>query len=184
MYVLDQMLFPFEVLVENYSEEDKIFQIISKVNPSQIDQYYFNAGCGRRPSDRKAIFRALILKRLMGLVTVKSLRQCLSYSPILGHWCGFDITRKLPSESTFSRFGTELAEMPELRDLLGQTAENLAAEILSITGSKGQAIVTVRICLPTKRLSKTVIPAQTSDTAPPLPENQKCFTATKYTLGL
>ena len=141
MYVLDEMLFPFEVLVENYSEEDKIFQIISKVNPSQIDQYYFNAGCGRRPSDRKAIFRALILKRLMGLVTVKSLHQCLSYSPILAHWCGFDITQKLPSESTFSRFGIELAEIPELHELLGQIAENLAAEILSITGSKGQAIV-------------------------------------------
>jgi hypothetical protein len=57
MYVLDEMLFPFEVLVENYSEEDKIFQIISKINPSQIDQYYFYAGCGHRPSDRKAIFR-------------------------------------------------------------------------------------------------------------------------------
>ena len=141
MYVLDQMLFPFEVLVENYSEEDKIFQVISKVNPSQIDQYYFNAGCGRRPSNRKAIFRALVLKRLMGLVTVKSLHQCLSYSPILAHWCGFDIAQKLPSESTFSRFGTELAEIPELRELLSQIAENLVGEILAVTGSKGQIVI-------------------------------------------
>lgn len=36
MYVLDEMLFPFEVLVENYSEEDKIFQVISKINPKQF----------------------------------------------------------------------------------------------------------------------------------------------------
>ncbi|MFZ5641524.1 MAG: transposase [Bacillota bacterium] len=141
MYVLDERLFPFEVLVENYSEEDKIFQVISKVNPGQIDRYYCHIGCGRKPSDRKAIFRALVLKKLMGLVTVKSLHQCLSYSPLLAHWCGFDITQKLPSESTFSRFGTELAEIPELLELLGKIAEDLAAEILSITGSKGQIII-------------------------------------------
>jgi diphthamide synthase subunit DPH2 len=63
-YVLDEMLFPFEVLVENYSEEDKIFQVISKINPKQLDQYCCYTGCGRRPSDRKAIFRALVLMRL------------------------------------------------------------------------------------------------------------------------
>ena len=141
MYVLDETLFPFEVLAETYSEEDKFYQVISKINPKQLDQYCCYTGSGRRPYDRKAIFRALVLKRLMGLVTVKSLHQCLSYSPILAHWCGFDITHKLPSESTFSRFGTELAEIPELRELLGKIAENLAAEILAITGSKGQIVI-------------------------------------------
>jgi hypothetical protein len=141
MYVLDEMLFPFEVLVETYSEEDNFYQVISKINPKQLEQYYCYTGSGRRPSDRKAIFRALVLKRLMSLVTVKSLHQCLSYSPILAHWCGFDITQKLPSESTFSRFGTELADKTELRELLGKLTEDLAGEILAITGSKGQIII-------------------------------------------
>lgn len=141
MYVLDEMLFPFEVLVENHSEEDKIFQVISKINPRQLDRYCCYTGRGRKPSDRKAIFRAFVLMRLMGLVTVKSLHQCLSYSPLLAHWCGFDITQKLPSESTFSRFGTELADNPELRESLGKIAEDLAAEIIAITGSKEQIII-------------------------------------------
>jgi len=83
MYVLDEMLFPFEVLAETYSEDDKIYQVISKINPQQLDQYYWHTGCGRKPADRKAIFRALVLKRLMGLVTVKSLRKCLLYSRVI-----------------------------------------------------------------------------------------------------
>jgi len=51
------------------------------------------------------------------------------------------MTKKLPSESTFSRFGDEMADRPELQVMLGEIAEKLAGEILAITGSKEQIVI-------------------------------------------
>jgi len=43
--------------------------------------------------------------------------KCLAYSPLLAHWCGFDIMKRTPSESVFSRFEKDLTE-PELQKAL------------------------------------------------------------------
>lgn len=104
MYVLDGMLFPFEIFAEYFDLEDQIFQIISQIDCKPFDKHFRYLGCGRKGSDKKAMFRALVLKKLMGLPTTKSLITCLKYSPLLAYWCGFEVLKKIPSESTFSRF--------------------------------------------------------------------------------
>lgn len=117
MYFLDGVLFPFEIFAENFNEEDKIYQILSQIDGSSVEKHFRYKGCGRRGSEKAAIFRALILKRLMGLTTTKSLVACLSYSPQLAHWCCFKLSKRIPSESTFSRFETKMSGLQLQKEL-------------------------------------------------------------------
>ncbi|KUK52743.1 MAG: Transposase [Desulfotomaculum sp. 46_296] len=73
MYFLVGMLFPFEIFAENFNEEDKIYQVLSHINCSFAGKHFQYKGYGRRGSEKTAIFRALILKKLLGLSTTKSL---------------------------------------------------------------------------------------------------------------
>jgi hypothetical protein len=140
MYVLDDILFPFEIFAENFDEEDKIYQILSKIDCSLIEKNFGYKGCGRRGFEEAAIFRALVLKKLLGLTTTKSLVACLSYSPQLAYWCGFKILKRIPSESTFSRFETKMTGS-QLQKALDSICEKLSAELLSLTGSTGQVVI-------------------------------------------
>jgi hypothetical protein len=141
MYILEGVLFPFEVFAENFNEDDKVYKVIKQIDCRGIDKlntcYY---GQGRRGYDRQALFRALVLKKLMGLTTTKSLVKCLAYSPLLAHWCGFDIMKRTPSESVFSRFEKELTD-PELQKTLSDLCTSLATQVLSMTGSEGQVVL-------------------------------------------
>jgi len=74
-------------LHKNFNEKDKIYQILSQVDCGSIKKHFRYKGCGRRGSPGAAIFRALALKKLMGLTTTKSLVACLLYSPQLAYWC-------------------------------------------------------------------------------------------------
>lgn len=140
MYVLDGVLFPFEIFAENFNKEDKIYQVLSQVDCSSVEKHFRYKGCGRRGSEKTAIFRALILKKLLGLTTTKSLVACLSYSPQLAHWCGFKLSKRIPSESTFSRFETKMTGL-QLQKELNNICEKLSAELLSLTGSTGQVVI-------------------------------------------
>lgn len=140
MYVLDRLLFPFEVLVENFNEEDKFYQVLTQIDCKPFEEHFKYKGCGRRGPEKSALFKALILKRLMGLITTKSLVSCLSYSPQLAYWCGFNVLGRIPSESTFSRFETKMTD-PLLQGALNNICEDLSAKLLSITGSTAQVVI-------------------------------------------
>lgn len=75
----------------------------------------------------------------MGLITTKSLVSCLSYSPQLAYWCGFNVLGRI-SESTFSRFETKMTD-PLLQGALNNICEDLSAKLLSITGSTAQVVI-------------------------------------------
>ncbi|TYO93852.1 transposase, partial [Desulfallas thermosapovorans] len=95
MYILEGVLFPFEVFAKNFNENDKVYQVIKQIDCRGIAK--LNTSCngpGRKGYDRQALFCALVLKKLMGLTTTKSLVKCLAYSPLLSHWCGFDIMKR------------------------------------------------------------------------------------------
>jgi len=62
MYVLDGILFPFEIFAENFDEEDKIYQVLSKIDCSPIEKHFGYKGCGRRGAKKAALFRVLVLK--------------------------------------------------------------------------------------------------------------------------
>lgn len=140
MYVLDGVLFPFEIFAENFNKEDKIYQVLSQIDCSSVEKHFRYKGCGRRGSEKTAIFRALILKKLMGLITTKSLVSCLSYSPQLAHWCGFKLSKRIPSESTFSRFEAKMTGL-QLQKELNNICEKMSLELLSLTGSTGQVVI-------------------------------------------
>ncbi|MCL5289526.1 MAG: transposase [Firmicutes bacterium] len=140
MYVLDGVLFPFEIFTENFNEEDKIYQVLSKIDCRPVKKYFGDKGCGRRGTEKAAVFRALGLKKLMGFVTTKSLVACLSYSPQRASWCGFKISKGIPSESTFSRFEAKMTGL-QLQEALNNICAKLAQEFLSLTGSTGQVII-------------------------------------------
>lgn len=140
MYVLDGVLFSFEIFAENFNPEDKIYQILSQIDCSSVEKQFQYKGCGRRGAEKTAIFRALVLKKLLGLTTTKSLVACLSYSPQLVYWCGFKLSKRVPSESTFSRFEAKITD-PQLQEELNNICEKLSAEILSLTGSTGQVVI-------------------------------------------
>jgi len=140
MYVIDGVLFPFEIFAENFNEKDKIYQVLSQVDCSSVEKHFRYKGCGRRGSEKIAIFRALILKKLLGLTTTKSLVSCLSYSPQLAYWCGFKLSKRIPSESTFSRFETKMTGL-QLQKELNNICKKLSAELLSLTGSTGQVVI-------------------------------------------
>jgi len=141
MYILEGVLFPFEVFAENFNEGDKVYQVIKQINCKEIDKLNtcYN-GPGRKGYNRQALFRALVLKKLMGLTTTKSLVKCLTYSPLLAYWCGFDIMKKTPSESVFSRFEKELTSL-EMQKTLSDLCTSLASQVLSITGSEGEIVL-------------------------------------------
>jgi len=141
MYILEGVLFPFEVFTENFNEHDKVYQVIKQIDCSKLDK--LNScydGPGRKGYDRQALFRALVLKKLMGLATTKSLVKCLAYAPLLAHWCGFDFMKRTPSESVFSRFEKDLTNT-ELQKVLNDLCTNLARQVLSITGSDSEIVV-------------------------------------------
>ncbi|OPX89011.1 MAG: Transposase DDE domain protein [Pelotomaculum sp. PtaB.Bin013] len=140
MYVLDGVLFSFEFFAENFNEEDKIYQILSQIDCSSIEEHFRYKGYGRKGSVKPAIFRALVLKRLIGITTTKSLVTCLSYSPQLAYWCGFKVSKRIPSESTFSRFETKMTSL-QLQEALNSICEKLSSELLALTGSSDQVII-------------------------------------------
>ena len=140
MYFLDGVLFPSEIFAENFNQKYKIYQVLSKIDCSPIEKHFGYKGCGRRGSEKAALFRALMLKKLMGLTTTKSLLACLSYSPQLAYWCGFKISKRIPSESTFSRFEAKMTGL-QLQEALNNICKKLSAELLSLTGSTGQVVI-------------------------------------------
>ncbi|WP_347489147.1 transposase [Desulfoscipio sp. XC116] len=141
MYILEGVLFPFEIFIENFNEQDKIYQVITQIKWGKLDEFHAcYSGPGRKGYDRQALFRALVLKKLMGLTTTKALVKCLAYSPMLAHWCGFDIMKPTPSESVFSRFEKELTG-PNFQKDLGDLCNSLSSQVLSMTISTGEIAI-------------------------------------------
>lgn len=140
MYVLDELIFPFEVLAENFNEKDRFYKVLTQIDCKPIEEHFKYKGCGRGDPEKSALFRALVLNRLMGLITTKSLVSCLSYSPQLAYWCGFNVLGRIPSESTFSRFETKMTDSL-LQKSLNNICEDLSAKLLSITGSTAQVVI-------------------------------------------
>lgn len=82
---------------------------------------------GRPPSCRWAIARAFVAKSVMNLTSTKALLDRLAVDPVLRRLCGFDPTKKLPCEATFSNAFADIAKT----DLLGSAHEALIRQIYS-----------------------------------------------------
>jgi len=61
MYILNGVLFPFEVLTENFNEHDKMYQVLQQIDCRALDRLNsYNDGPGSKAYDRQALFRALV----------------------------------------------------------------------------------------------------------------------------
>jgi hypothetical protein len=66
---------------------------------------------GRRPSDRVSLARAFVAKMVLGGITTSELINQLVSVRNLRRLCGWELSRHVPSESTFSRAFDEFAEI-------------------------------------------------------------------------
>ena len=90
--------------------------------------------------DPEVMWRATLLRYLLGLPYVKDLLAILATSPELRTLCGFD--GRLPSESTFSRFTSRLLEYDDLVDQLFQQVVARAGEVIdgAVEGSANKKL--------------------------------------------
>lgn len=66
---------------------------------------------GRHPADRVSLARSFVAKMVLGGVTTSELIHQLVSIRNLRRICGWELSRQVPSESTFSRAFNEFAEM-------------------------------------------------------------------------
>ncbi|MGB9847040.1 MAG: transposase [Desulfotomaculales bacterium] len=141
MYVLQQVLFPFEVFVKNCDQDDQIFLALASINTEPVKKMFPpHKGVDRHGYSRAALFRALVLQRLLQLPGIEALVRCLKYSPQLAHWCGFDIRKSLPSATVFYRFLAELKEQAG-QELLEQAVKSLVARTAKLAKSEGKIVL-------------------------------------------
>jgi len=110
MYAIQEAWFPFESFIKNIDQDDRIFMLLSSIDVQPIIEAFPVKQLGRRPYPRPAIFRALVLQKVLQLGSVEALVACLKYSPQLLHWCGFNYLRDKPSSTVFHKFVGELKE--------------------------------------------------------------------------
>jgi hypothetical protein len=141
MYVLQQVLFPFEVFVKNCDQDDQIYLALASVDAEPIKKMFpAYKGVGRHGYSRAALFRALVLQKIMQLPGIEALVRCLKYSPQLVHWCGFDTRKPPPSATVFYRFLGELKEKAG-QELLDQVAERMIMKTAGLTSSEGIVVI-------------------------------------------
>jgi hypothetical protein len=92
---------------------EKEQQLVSILELVQIEKF---AGrlprrFGRKPSERRALARALVAKAVYNHPHTRATREALRGSPVFRRLCGFVRRRDIPSEATFSRAFGEFAEM-------------------------------------------------------------------------
>lgn len=141
MYVLQQVLFPFEVFVKKCDQDDQIFLALASIDVEPIKKMFpAYKGVGRHGYSRAALFRALVLQKIMQLPGIEALVRCLKYSPQLVYWCGFDTRKPPPSSTVFYRFLGELKEKAG-QELLDQVAEKMITQVAKRTSSEGMVVI-------------------------------------------
>ena len=80
------------------------YQLLATIDTSVIARKFPPNWTGRPMYNRSAIFKALVLKEILQIPTIENLIIVLAHSEFFSCWCGFDITRRLPSATVFYRF--------------------------------------------------------------------------------
>lgn len=90
-------------------KQQQLIAILELVRIEQFIPDYF--GCEGRPlKTRKAIARSFVAKMVYNISTTTALCERLDSDKNLRRICGWETTRQIPSEATFSRAFTEFAQ--------------------------------------------------------------------------
>ncbi|MCX6702703.1 MAG: transposase [Candidatus Wolfebacteria bacterium] len=110
---IQRTLFPMlEEEIGELTETQKFFAaVVEMIKPSRfITPELSWSGQGRPMKEREYVLRAFILKAIYNFPTTKLLIENLKTNPTLRRLCGWEYGSKIPSEATFSRIFTVLAE--------------------------------------------------------------------------
>jgi len=110
---IQEKLFPY--LEKNVIEEpltDKLKSLIAILEVMRIEDFVFtpNYFHGQSPKYRKIIARAFVSKVVYNFPTTRVLIDMLKNNPSLRRICGWEESRQIPHESTFSRAFAEFAQ--------------------------------------------------------------------------
>ena len=109
----DVLLFTSQGIASFY---DKLFSSIEFVLP--------RAATGRKGYPKEAMVCAFIVMKCEGFSQITDLRDFLQCNLLIAHYCGFDITRPLPSYWTFDRRLREL-ENSDLKKIMAAQVRKL-----------------------------------------------------------
>lgn len=108
MYILQQNLFSFEQWLEIESEHRlELFFSALDLRP-YAKELQSETRRGRRPDNREAILRALIVAPFENISEFTALRDRLVSDIRFRYQCGFELIKRVPSVSTFSRLFVRL----------------------------------------------------------------------------
>ena len=90
----------------------KLEKLIHVLELTRIEDFVrsFRDGSGRPATERSWFANAFVAKSVLNIVNTRALIDRLQNDRSLRRICGFPLTKKLPSESTFSRAFAEFAE--------------------------------------------------------------------------
>lgn len=92
-----------------------------------------NCSTGRKSYSNHAMICAFIVMKCEGFSQISDLRDYLSNNLIIAHYCGFDITKELPSYAKFTRFIRQFDN--DLLQSLMQSQVLNAADLMLIDNS-------------------------------------------------
>ena len=110
-YAFQQELFPrLESELGPMGERYELFVAVLELVRVEALLPYFRGQAGRPEEDRAALARAFIAKAVFDVPTTRGLIERLEVDGRLWRLCGWSGAGRLPSEATFSRAFSELAE--------------------------------------------------------------------------
>ena len=92
----------------------------------QLDFAMPRAAAGRKGYPKEALLCAFIVMKCEGFSQITDLVDFLNCNLLIAHYCGFDITKPLPSYWTFDRFIRELKHQT-LQEIMGNQVQKLYA---------------------------------------------------------
>lgn len=138
MYILQQNLFSFEQWLEIESEHRlELFFSALDLRP-YAKELQSETRRGRRPDNREAILRALIVAPFENISEFTALRDRLASDIRFRYQCGFELIKRVPSISTFSRVFGQIVEreiaQKLFKDLVQQCLDEniIAADTIAI----------------------------------------------------
>ncbi|MDT3698107.1 MAG: transposase [Thermincola sp.] len=110
MYILQQNLFSFEQWLEIESEHRlKLFFSVLNLRP-YTKELQSKSSRGRKPENREAILRALLIAPFENISEFTALRDRLVSDIRFRYQCGFELPKRIPSIATFSRVFGQIVE--------------------------------------------------------------------------
>lgn len=142
MYILQKPLLSFEQFLE-LDRKNRLVGIFSTLDLSSVVIALDSSRCGPKGYPIEAMVRSLIAKQVEGIPTVAKLVERLRCDPAFRYWCGFSLYGRVPSEATFSRFLSKLAETGVMETLFQELVAK--GRELGIIGNEDVAVDSTEI---------------------------------------